>query len=217
MIWQIHKTADFEVTGDGQAAAWQTVPWVALHSVDKRPRPVQETRAKLLWSDTGIYALADCADTRLSSTGLPDFADLWTEDVVEFFLWPNEAQDLYFEYEISPFNAELPILIPNHQGRFMGWQPWHYEGPRRTRKATAIRGGPATPGATITGWSAEFFIPFALLAGLGNVPPQPGMRWRANFYRIDHDHHPRSHYAWKPMSQVSFHLFKEFGTIEFVG
>ena len=97
------------------------------------------------------------------------------------FFWPDERQDLYLEYELSPLGAELPLIIPNHAGSFMGWSPWHYTGNRKTRRATSVRGGPATPGATITGWSAEFFIPFALLQGLGNVPPKSGAKWRANF------------------------------------
>jgi hypothetical protein len=215
MAWQVLHTSDFEVTGDGRAAAWERAAWVPLTPVGRHKHAAYETRAKLLWSDTGIYALADCEDRLLTSTHMPDFADLWKEDVIEFFVWPDEAQPLYFEYEISPFNAELPILVPNHQGRFMGWRPWHYEGPRQTRKAAVVRGGPATPGAEITGWSVEFFIPFALLVGLGNVPPQHGGQWRANFYRIDHDQKPSGHYAWTPMSQLSYHLYKEFGTLAF--
>ncbi len=29
----------------------------------------------------------------------------------------------YFEYEISPLGYELPILIPNFDGKFLGWRP----------------------------------------------------------------------------------------------
>jgi hypothetical protein len=28
---------------------------------------------------------------------------------------------------------ELPILIPNFGGQFLGWRPWHYEGMRKTQ------------------------------------------------------------------------------------
>ena len=58
------------------------------------------------------------------------FADLWTEDVVEIFFWPDEEMPVYFEYELSPRNYELPILVPNKAGSFLGWRPWKYEGER---------------------------------------------------------------------------------------
>ena len=41
-----------------------------------------------------------------------------------------------------------------------------------------ITGGPKQSGATIQGWRAEFFIPYAVLRPLQNVPPKPGTSWR---------------------------------------
>jgi hypothetical protein len=110
---------------------------------------------------------------------------------------------------------ELPLIIPNHAGLFMGWQPWYYEGDRRIRRATHVRGGPATPGAAVTGWSGEFFIPFALMLGFGNTPPKPGTRWRANFYRIDYDKNLQTLFAWAIGVNNSFHDYKQFGTLIF--
>jgi hypothetical protein len=69
--------------------------------------------------------------------------------------------------------------------------------------------------APVEGWMAEFFIPFALLRGLGNVPPKPGTAWRGNIYRIDYDAAPPSHWAWSPITGPSFHNFREFGTLVF--
>ena len=92
--------------------------------------------------------------------------NLWKEDVYEFFLWPDEATPIYFEYEISPLGRELPILVPNLGGEFLGWRPWHYEGERKTRKAVSVRGGEVTTGAAIKGWTAEVFVPYELLSPL---------------------------------------------------
>jgi hypothetical protein len=58
---------------------------------------------------------------------------LYNEDVIEAFFWPDEKNPLYFEYELSPLNYELAILVPNNKGNFFGWRPWHYEGDRKTR------------------------------------------------------------------------------------
>ena len=146
-----------------------------------------DTRFKVLYSTTGLYFLMEGTDRKLTATMAEDFMDLWNEDVFEVFLWTDERYPVYFEYEISPLNHELPILVPNFGGQFLGWRPWHFERDRLTRKATAIIGGPKEPHASIEGWRAEFFIPYTLLKPLQNVPPKAGTRWRANFYRMDHD------------------------------
>ncbi len=204
---------DFKVTGCGDAAAWRKAKWLPLTRV-AGPAPYR-TRAKLLYSKTGIYVLADCADRRLSCTRQPDMSNLYLEDVFEFFIWPDERHPLYLEYEISPLNAELVILVPNQQGRFMGWLPWHYEGDRLTRHATTVRGGSRRPGAAVTGWMAEFFIPFSLFAGVAQAMPKPGDTWRMNAYRIDYDAGKSTQYAWCPATKGNFHDYQQFGVVEF--
>ena len=182
----VKRCQDFEVDGRGTAAAWQSTEWITLH---RRPGAVHDysARFKLLYSPRGMYVLFDGSDQRLTATLDADFLDLWTEDVYECFFWPDERQPLYFEYEISPLGYELPILIPNLDGKFLGWRPWHYAGERKVHKQVSATGGSNTPGGRVTRWSAEVFIPFELLKPLQNVPPQPGSRWRANFYRVDYD------------------------------
>ena len=144
-----------------------------------------------------------------------DFLDLWNEDVFEFFLWPDERQTIYFEYEISPLGFELPILIPNVDGSFLGWRPWHYEGERKIQKATTDHrrarrnraprspaGGPksSSPSNCSSRWP--------------NVPPKPGSRWRANFYRMDYDDGATTSWDWARVGP-SFHEFQKFGTLVF--
>ncbi|HEY8432171.1 MAG TPA: carbohydrate-binding family 9-like protein, partial [Sandaracinaceae bacterium] len=201
----VPRVEDFAVTGRGDNPAWQAVPWTPLNARNN-VTDAPATRIKVAYSSTGIYVFMDAADRKLTATYEEDFSDLWKEDVFEVFLWPDERDPLYFEYEISPLGRELPILIPNLEGRFLGWRPWHYSGDRRVRHETSIVGGPKTSGATIEGWRAEIKIPFALLEPLRNVPPQTGTRWRANFYRVDHDDGRAIQWDWARVSR-SFHDF----------
>lgn len=212
-VLRVRAVDDFEVTGDGTNAAWSKARWEALPQRTKEGLPY-ESRVKLLYSPTGLYVLFDAGDRKLTAKIDKDFENLWEEDVFEVFLWTDETQTTYFEYEISPLNFELPILVPNFEGRFLGWLPWHYEGARKTRKATAVAGGEKKPGAKIAGWSAEVFIPYQLLAPLQNVPPKPGTRWRANFYRMDYDDGKVTRWTWTPVGN-SFHEFRKFGTLIF--
>jgi hypothetical protein len=210
---RVKPAADFELDGTGRADAWSAVEWTPL--VARQPDVSSHlTRVKMLYSKSGLYVLFDGADRKLSAKMEHDNLHLWEEDVFEAFFWTDEGLPLYFEYEISPHGKELPILVPNWNGRIRGWLPWDYEGGRRIRKAAAVRGGPRTAGAAIEGWSAEVFIPYELLTPLGNVPPTPGMRWRGNFYRMDYDTGTRAQWAWAPVGP-SFHEFRSFGILRF--
>jgi len=211
----VNPTPDFEVTGLGDAAAWRQAEWTPMPRRQPDNHPY-DTRFKVLYSDTGLYVLIEGTDRSLTPTMTADSMALWNADVFEVFLWTDERYPVYFEYEISPLGRELPILVPNFGGEFLGWRPWHYEGERMIRKATSIVGGPKEPKAAIEGWRAEFFIPYALLKPLQNVPPKPGTRWRANFYRMDYDGGKRTTWQWAPV-QGTFHQFQKYGELVFGG
>jgi hypothetical protein len=209
----VRLTEDFEVTGNGSNAAWARANWIPLRRRQADGLPY-ESRFKILYSKKGLYVLMDGTDAKLTTTGRKDFENLWEEDVYEAFFWPDAGAPVYLEYEISPLNFELPILVPNNGGAFMGWRPWHYENDRKVRKATTAVEGPKEAGAAVKGWSAEFFIPFALFHGLKSAPPSSGSRWRANFYRMDHDGGKLTQWEWAPVGP-SFHEYQKFGFLTF--
>lgn len=200
---KVKHTQDFKVTGKGDAAPWKTTDWVIMPQ-RKMDGEKYETKVKLLYSDSGVYSLFRCEDKKITSTLREDFTSLFREDVVEIFFWPDESTPIYFEYELSPHNYELAILVPNINGSFQGWRPWNYRGDKVTRRATSIDG---------EGWTAEFFIPYPLLRPLANVPAKKGMKWRANMYRIDYDS-GMSTWTWQPIVN-NFHDFQLYGTLVF--
>lgn len=204
----IRPTANFDITGQGSADAWRTTEWIPLEQ--RKGRAGYRTRAKLLYSDTGVYGLFSCEDSVINATLTEDFARLWTEDVIEIFLWTDPSTPIYFEYELSPLNYELPILVPNMDGDFLGWRPWQYEGARKIRHATHIA---KDQQQKVREWTGEFFIPYALLKPLKNVPPKKGTEWRVNLYRNDYDLGYTS-WSWKPV-QTNYHDYQRFGVIRF--
>ena len=214
---RIPKTDDFVVTGDGSTANWKAAAWTLLtqRGSANSARTQLETQFKMLYSERGIYVLLQGADRKVTATLDKDFTQLWTEDVFEFFLWTDESQPVYFEYEISPLGFELPILCPNRgSGDFLRWLPWNYDGERRIKKQVAVTGGEAKNGAAISSWSAEVFVPYEVLNPLQNIPPQAGTRWRANVYRMDYDDNQAASWNWAQVGN-SFHEFSKFGTLLF--
>jgi hypothetical protein len=208
----IKKCEDFKVTGDGTNAIWNKTEWIKMLQQGS-DRAGYDTRVKVLYSVTGIYFLFHCSDEKLTTTMAADNMDLWKEDVCEIFLWTEETFPVYFEYEISPMNYELPIMVPNYKGSFLGWLPWHYEGDKRTQHATSAVGGKKESGSSVKAWIAEIYIPYKLLAPLPKVPPVSGTKWRANMYRIDHDN-GQIRFVWQPIGKT-FHEYDRFGTFIF--
>lgn len=207
-VQKIKSTIDFDGVADTSDVHWSQAPWIQLPSRDGSTHD-RVTKAKLLYSDKGIYGLFFCEDSKITATLQQDFADLYNEDVVEIFFWTDERYPIYFEYELSPLNYELAILVPNFDGKFLGWRPWHYEGERLTRHETKI----LREGNAVSAWIASFFIPYAVLAPLPAVPPVKGTRWRANLYRIDYDE-GSAEWSWQP-TKVNFHDYRLFGTLQF--
>lgn len=207
-VQKVKATTDFELTTDTSNVHWMGAPWISLPAREGTTND-RLTKAKLLYSTKGIYGLFFCEDQKITATLQQDFADLYNEDVVEIFFWPDENFPIYFEYELSPLNYELAILVPNFEGKFLGWRPWHYENERLTRHQVNI----VRQGEKVSGWMASFFIPYTLLDPLQGVPPRKGTRWRANLYRIDYDQ-GSADWSWQP-TKVNFHDYRLFGTLVF--
>ncbi|WP_353184659.1 carbohydrate-binding family 9-like protein [Parapedobacter lycopersici] len=212
---RVSRTADFQVDGTGQSAAWEQAEWVMLPMQEGRVS--YETKIKTLYSETGIYFLFQCEDQQLNATIEEDFGSLFREDVVEVFLRPDPSLPIYLEYELSPLNYELPLLIVNIDGKFSGWRPSGYGEGRKVVHATSVQGGERVSGAAITGWTGELFIPFQLLSPMVQGRPEPGTVWKANCYRIDYDQGYAS-WTWQrttPGVRGSFHQMEKFGSLIF--
>ena len=74
--------------------------------------------------------------------------------------------------------------------------------------------GPSAPYAAISSWSAEIFIPYALLNPLITKPPSPGTSWKGNFCRLDYDSGKMIKWAWGPVEK-SYHEYWRFRTLVF--
>ncbi len=215
---KIEKTADFPIKGNQEAQQWKKAEWIPLplRSSNKQSAyaGTRETRVKILYSESGIYFLFECKDRRLTATMKSDFSKLWKEDVVEVFLWPDTAETAYLEYELSPLNFELPLLVSNEQGDKVRWRPFMYKGEQQTRHAVTVKGGSRKSGAQVEKWIAEIYIPFKLLRPLNNISPDPGTVWRANLYRVDYDLNKTQYWAWQAVKS-SFHEYSNFGYFSF--
>jgi hypothetical protein len=216
-VLTVPRVADGEPRAGLLAERWTGVTPLALESRTEGARELP-TRVWVGWCPRGLWIAFEGEDQHLTATLDRDFAELWTEDVFEVFLWPDQGVPAYFEYEISPHGRELPLMVLNRGGRFHGWRPWPYGPDQRVRRSVVVLGphGPLerpAAGAPIAGWRAELLVPFALLSPLVEGTPEPGTRWRANFYRVDYDTGRPEVWSWRPTA-VNFHEPDRFGFLE---
>ena len=211
---RVARTDDFTVTGDGINGAWQKTAWTSMTRLPGGKHPY-DARFKMLYSPTGVYVLMTGSDRKLSAKLDRDFADLWFEDVFEFFLWPDERQSVYLEYEISPLDHELAILVPNFGHKFMGWRPWHYEGPRKIHKAVSVSGGAAKPGRRDHRLDGRGLRSLRALETPRQRPAAAGRPLASEFLpRRLRRPRPSTSWSWTPVGR-SFHEYEKFGTLVF--
>jgi hypothetical protein len=208
----VRRCNDFDLSGSNSKTEWDKATWTPLNQIDQGE--AGQTRFKIMYSDKGIYLMFHGEDKMITSNYQHDFENLFTADVFEVFFHPQPSEHQYFEYEVSPLDKELVLLILNRDGKFAGWSPWPYEGSRKVIKKVTIIGGEMRPGASIKGWTAELFFPYQLLTPMMNVPPVSGMKWNANFCRLDYDSGNAIKWSWSPV-KVSFHEYKKYFPILF--
>ena len=141
----IKKCADFKITGDGTDIQWSKIQWNPLQKLDAGGAE-DKSRFKILWSDKGIYVLMEGKDQKITTKFDKDFDNLFMGDVFEIFFHPDPKIPLYLEYEINQLDKELVLLIPNLNGKALGWIPWHYEDGRCVVKKVHVEGGKAEMG-----------------------------------------------------------------------
>ena len=208
----VRKCEDFTVTGKGDNVAWQKTTWNALTKIDSGGEE-NKTQFKIMYSPTGIYVLFEGDDSKITSNFQHDGDDLFDADVFEVFFHPVPTSPIYFEYEVSPLGKELVLLITNKNGKMSAWLPW-YRIDKHVQKKVIINGGVMKPNSPSKSWSAEIFFPYQLIDPITDTMPTSGMKWNANFCRLDYDTAKIVKFSWSPI-KVAFHEFEKYRSIQF--
>jgi len=171
-----HTAVPVRVDGVLDDAAWVFSPRVGamrlIHTPERRPR--QATEAAVTWDETFLYVAFACTDPEPWARHATRDDRLWEEEVVEVFLDPDGDGRNYAEFEVSPTNVVVDLLIAAPRAGGPNARAWNAEGLK-----TAVATHPA-------GWVVEMAIPWRALAVAGvSSPPAAGDAWRVGLYRIE--------------------------------
>ncbi len=178
---------DPDVNQGADAPEWAGVSWFT-EFVDilgpEHGRGPGELRARLGWTERGLYLNAEIPQNHLWVTQLEHDAELYLDDVFELFLEPDGDGHHYFEWEINPLGVTLDLTMdrPYVCGGTRN-DDWEIPG----LATHIVTYGPVNdPSSECQGWDLTAFFPWAAFGAPGSTgqAPEVGDVWRANLMKV---------------------------------
>jgi hypothetical protein len=204
-------------------ADWSRAPWCDIPAerlqnyMGERPAHFPVVDVRVAYDETALYVMFRVEDQYVRAVAREDQDSVCVDSCVEFFFTPGpDVSKGYFNLEMNgggtmlfhyhPDSGKDAIVIPKADCS-------------RIARAHSLPHivDPEIPDPVT--WTVEYGIPIDLLQEYGDVSiPEPGVSWRANFYKCaDHTSHP--HWlTWAPVDfpRPNFHLPESFGVLEFL-
>ncbi len=203
------------ITVDGvlNEAVWQDGRWPLYESrfsgVTAR-HGGQETAVKMAWDEEFLYVAGALTDADIVSSLEGRDAHLWTEDVLEVFVFSKEGAG-YLEIQGSPDGDLFDASFTGHR---QGGPAW--DGGAKTAASVQYA---ATDSRQELGWQVEFALPWRDVCAHTDAPcsPAPNQTIKVNVFRIDKSRGGRSFgSALAPTWSADFHLASAAATVRLV-
>lgn len=205
-----------KINSDWSKPCWKEIEPLRVKNVmGSEPQHKPKVQAKAAYDDEAVYVIFRVEDRYVRCVHTKYQNPVYEDSAVEFFFSPSgDISNGYFNIEINCGGTALfkfrspekgTVLIP--ESEFMKIEIAHSL-PRIIY--------PEIKNEVI--WTIEMRIPLDILNKYYPVSsPAPGVKWKANFYKIaDESSHP--HYlTWSKVNfpDPNFHLPQFFGTLSF--
>lgn len=176
----------------------------------------QATTARVTYDDANLYVAFEAFDRDIFSSHTKKDEPLWREEALEVMIDADDSGNDYFELQVNPGNVQFDKYFHGgpRQGEDMDWDAGF-------TSAVVVDGTYNVRGDADTKWIVELAIPFAKLppGSAKHLPPQPGDKWRADFFRVDQTGEPvrRSGSMWSPVMVGDYHRLQNWGYLHFTG
>lgn len=229
------STEPLKIDGKLSEPAWQKAKWTSVFvdiEGDKKPKPLQATRAKLLWDDTHLYIAAELEEKNIWAYQNKKDQIVFLENDFEVFIDPDGDAQNYFELEINAINNTFDLFLPkpyrNGGNALISWDI------KQLKTAVSIEGTVNNATDTDKRWVIEMAIPFASIS-LDNYlnKPEDLSLWRINFSRVEWNHDvqagkysrkkkedgqgvlPEYNWVWSPQGKIDMHMPENWGYLVF--
>ena len=230
---------DKKITIDGKLSesSWKKAAWTTPFEDiegDKKPKPTQLTRAKMLWDSDYLYIAAVIEEEHIWAYQDKKDQIVYLENDFEVFIDPDGDTENYYELEINARNTIFDLFLPKTYKKGGKAQiKWDIAG---LKSAVSIDGTINNAADRDKRWTVEIAIPFTSLS-TENVPaiiPQNGSQWRINFSRVNWQHTvatdgkyarkrdaetnrviPEYNWVWSPQGIINMHYPEYWGYLHF--
>lgn len=228
---------DISIDGNLNERAWKKAAWTSLFvdiEGDKKPLPLQETRAKMLWNDRYLFIAAQIEEEHIWAYQDRKDQIVYLENDFEVFIDPDGDTENYYELEVNAINNTFDLFLPKTYRKGGKAQlKWDIEG---LKTAVSVDGTVNNAKDKDKRWFVEIAIPFESLSteNVKPVIPTDGSEWRINFSRVNWQHEvdengrysrkrnaetrkivPEYNWVWSPQGIINMHFPEYWGKLLF--
>jgi hypothetical protein len=217
-IYNVLKLAKpIKIDGDWEKTEWQKTDGVKIvNFMGQVPGFQPVVRAKMMYDDENLYVIFQVIDRYVHCITNVINGPVWEDSCVEFFFAPDHSlPERYFNLEINCGGTPLMHynVIPDKNIRML--DPADIKMIEIAHSLQQIIDPEISDQVT---WIIEYRIPLALPEKYSMVThPEPGVEWRANFYKIAENNSNPHYMTWAIVNHPvpDFHLPHFFGLLKF--
>ncbi|MEQ9288817.1 MAG: carbohydrate-binding family 9-like protein [Cyclobacteriaceae bacterium] len=221
------------IDGKLDEESWQKATWTEKFvdiEGDLKPKPLYETRAKMLWDDDYFYIAAKIYEPHIWATLTERDAVIFQDNDFEVFIDPDGDTHKYYEFEINALGTIWDLMLG---------KPYRDGGPvinawdiRGLKKGIQIEGTLNDPSDEDDFWTVELAFPWKVLKEAARRTPKGGDQWKVNFSRVNWrvdagatyskakdpatgKRYPEFNWVWSPQGAINMHMPENWGIVQF--
>lgn len=188
-------------------ARW--TPYFGLANGDPSS-PRFKTRAAIFYDDKNLYIAFEVEDPDVWSGYTKDDEPIYNEEVVEFFVDPEDDNQTYYEFQVSPANVHFDAYFEYHRSDLKKAMSYN----SGFESAVNVDGTLNKRDDVDKGYTVEMMIPFEKI----NQPkPSKGRKYRIDMFRFERPARNKitEAHALFPTPNWDFHSLKDWGYLIF--
>ena len=229
-----YTTRALNIDGKLNDQAWKKAAWTDLFvdiEGNIKPKPLFDTRVKMLWDSQYLYIAANLKEPHLWATLLNHDDIIFRDHDFEVFIDPNNDENQYFEIEINALGTVMDLfMFKTYKLGGPMVMGWNSDG---MKSAIQIKGTLNDNRDIDKGWTIEMAIPYSCLKKPGrNYLPNLDKPWRINFSRVEWTMQnegisyvkklntngkpiPEFNWVWSPIGVINMHVPNRWGYLYF--
>ncbi|MFC2116505.1 carbohydrate-binding family 9-like protein [Bacteroidota bacterium] len=206
-----------KIDGDWEKSQWQKIKDVVINNhMGDLPGFLPDVKAKMMYDDENLYVIFLVKDRYVRCITKNINGPVWEDACVEFFFSPDTGfPERYFNLEINCGGTPLMHynVIPGKDITMLEIND--IELVEVAHSLPLIIDPEITDPVT---WTIEYRIPVVMLKKYSQITrPEPGISWKANFYKIAENSSNPHYLTWSVVDNPipDFHLPQFFGQLNF--